>query len=104
MVSSLWLLGVCLGSYLGTTLGSALFDTYSFEESTYIECMFMALAVSHFCLLPTILKCTYVCLFYNFLSGNKSKLYIHTVLCMKHMSYISYGNKADVTIIFRVVS
>jgi len=44
MVSSLWLLGVCLGSYLGTTLGSALFDTYSFEESTYIECMFMALA------------------------------------------------------------
>lgn len=45
MVSSLWLLGVCLGSYLGTTMGSSLFDALDFETSTFVECMIMATTV-----------------------------------------------------------
>jgi len=48
MVSSLWLLGVCLGSYIGATIGSAVFDHFSFEESTFFECCLMALNVSYF--------------------------------------------------------
>ncbi|XP_023339119.1 MFS-type transporter SLC18B1 isoform X2 [Eurytemora carolleeae] len=45
MVSSLWLLGVCLGSYIGATIGSAVFDHFSFEESTFFECCLMALNI-----------------------------------------------------------
>ena len=47
MVSSLWLLGVCLGSYIGATIGSAVFDHFSFEESTFFECCLMGLNVSY---------------------------------------------------------
>ena len=48
MVSSLWLLGVCLGSYIGATIGSAVFDHFSFEESTFFECCLMAVNVRFF--------------------------------------------------------
>ena len=51
MVSSLWLLGVCLGSYLGTTMGSSLFDALDFETSTFVECMIMATTVRSFLLI-----------------------------------------------------
>ena len=45
MVSSLWVVSDCFGSYIGSTLGSVAFDNIGFEKGTMVESGAMAITV-----------------------------------------------------------
>ena len=50
MVSSLWVVSDCFGSYLGSTLGSIAFDNMGFENGTMVESGALALTVVVLCI------------------------------------------------------
>ena len=45
MVSSLWVVAICVGGYLGSSLGGVAYDTVGFEDGTFAMSIAMAVSV-----------------------------------------------------------
>ena len=45
MVSSLWVVAICVGGYLGSSLGGVAYDTVGFEDGTFAMSITMAVSV-----------------------------------------------------------
>ena len=61
-MSSLWLISLCIGSFVGAGLGSVTFDQFGFSWSCSIEAIIIGISVSYFFILYIkVSRCQSVC-------------------------------------------